>query len=374
MLNRSVSVISISDLHTFNTLNPTDLIVKHMSAWLIKHEPTIIKADVFVIAGDWFDKEVGYSSPMIFHSLALITQIGLLCLKNNIKLRILSGTKSHDMGQLESLMYHLEAVCPTLDVKLYSTIAIETMRDTGLTVLYVPDDVGSAEHVWSEVNKVMNHEGLTEVDMGVMHGCFDYQLPMIKLSTSHNDEAYLRIVKHLITIGHHHVYNPHPSGRIIPQGSADRTAFGQEAEKGGIAMYMFPDQDPYHVFLPNKLATKFTKVRLVGDISKDETAVRKLALSTTELIHIRLVGERSNPLLTAVASLSQEYPHAKFSVERLEESVVKEKEQITTIHVKSVNRNNFADALHEYLGERGVENSQSVVNLLKEFVKDEHSN
>ena len=79
-------------------------------------------------------------------------------------------------------------------------------------------------------------------------------------------------------------------------------------------------------------------------------------------------------MLSATKELTHEYPHVKFSVERLEEVAEIERQEITTIHVKSVNRSNFSDALFEYLGDRDITEAPRVVALLNEYIKDEDNN
>lgn len=71
--------------------------------------------------------------------------------------------------------------------------------------------------------------GLKSVDIGCMHGCFRYQLPIQSIS-SHNEDFYESIVNEVIFIGHHHHHTRR--GKVFAQGSFDRLCHGEESPKG----------------------------------------------------------------------------------------------------------------------------------------------
>lgn len=371
-MKRDVTAITISDLHCFNNLCPTHMVVEQSMRWVEDHTAVLKQADLFIIGGDWFHRGVHYSSPLVFESLTLITFIGKFCYTHGLKLRILEGTKSHDMNQNVGLVHHLAVAYPDLDVKLFKTICIEHISEWDMDILYVPDDMGSAEHVWSEVQKVLIEKSLSVVDMAIMHGCFTYQLPQVSLATSHDEDLFSSIVRYFITIGHHHVYNPHPDGVIVPQGSLSRTAHGQEEPKGGIIMYMSPDIPARHTFLENKHATPFIKYNLTDNILKDEANIRKLTELDNELMHIRLVGPDTNPLLSSTKALNAKYTHVKFTIEKTNEvtNIVK-KSKVDYLQVVNINESNFPVVLEDYLKLMGVDNQGKIITTLRGFLDDE---
>ena len=368
---RDISAVTISDLHVFNNLNPTNLVVNHGISWLEDHIKTISKADVFFVAGDWFDRGIRYASPDVYLSIVLANKIGKICLDNNIKLRFLEGTKSHDMNQNQNLVNYLVDMYPALDVKLHKTICIEYIPDLDINVLFVPDDMGTADYVWKRVTEVLAEADVQAVDIACMHGCFEYHVAGIDSPHFHNEKLYLSIVRSYITIGHHHTWNVDKSGRIFTQGSLDRMSFGQPEEKGGVVVYCSTTGDVSYERLINTRATPFVKYVLTGDPTADEEAIRKITMLNDQLVHIRLIGSRDEPFLLSLRTFGDKYKHVKFSKEVPDISTADlTKSAMRVKKLPAITRDNFPEMLGEYLEDRNAPDREAIILTLRGFTDE----
>ena len=371
-MRRDISAVTISDLHVFNNLNPTAMVVEHGIAWFDDHIKLISKADVFFVAGDWFDRGVRYASPDVYLSIMLASKLGRICSDNNIKLRFLEGTKSHDMNQNQNLVSYLGDMYPSLDIKLHKTICIEYIEDLDINILFVPDDMGTADYVWKCVTSVLAEADVKAVDIACMHGCFEYHVAGIQSPYFHDEKLYSSIVRSYITIGHHHTWNVSKSGRIITQGSLDRISFGQEEEKGGVLVYCSTSGDVQYERLINTRATPFIKYKLTGDTDVDERAIRKLTTLNDQLMHIRLVGNRDEPFLLSLRSFGDMYKHVKFTKEVPDVSTAElTKSAMRIKKLPTITRDNFPEMLDEYLQDKEALDRDTIIQTLRGFTDED---
>jgi hypothetical protein len=89
------------------------------------------------INGDYFDRKLVGTEPSTFYALTFFSELVEICERKNIKLRVLLGTRSHDLNQVSTMFQHYLSR-PTLDFKYIPTIQEEEIL--GLKVLYIPEE------------------------------------------------------------------------------------------------------------------------------------------------------------------------------------------------------------------------------------------
>ena len=251
-----LNILVLSDIHLGHNVNKTSNIVKNLNNYFIKYNKYIKKCKMIIIAGDIFDTLLVNGSSDFLLSLQWLTNLAMYCKKHDIKLRILEGTPSHDWKQASVLNTALKELEIDIDFKYINDLVIEHMADYGIDILYVPDEYRHhASETLAIVKERLQEANLSKVDLAIMHGQFDYQIPMIKLDSSHDLEEYENIVDKFIAIGHIHKHSV--NGKVIAQGSFDRLAHNEEEAKGGVILTLNRYGDSSFIFLENDKAMKF---------------------------------------------------------------------------------------------------------------------
>jgi len=253
-MNREFRGVVLSDIHLGNNRNKTRDIVKNMTLELARHTDV----DIIVIAGDLYDRILSLGSDEAIVSISFMTWLADHCSTHSIVLRLLEGTPSHDFGQ-GAVFQELLSENPLLDFRYISDIEVEILPDSGISILYVPDEARhTVEEAMVDIHKARNGE---DVDIAIMHGQFHYQLPF-ELASSYNEDEF-DFVRYFIFIGH--VHNHNPKGKIIPQGSFDRLSHGEDSPKGYVRFRINPNTGGSYQFIENKRAKKFDTITISTD-------------------------------------------------------------------------------------------------------------
>lgn len=308
MINRPVRYLVLSDLHLAHPRVPTTALIEHLDLFFSWYPPKS-DLDFLFLAGDVFEKLLEFPCD---DGAAILLWIGRLvrwCVVCNIKLRILEGTPSHDWQQ--SIMFPTLAasIAPAADVVYINKPTIERDDETGLSILYLPDEwAGNAEGAFEAVKECLAQHALVQVDIAIMHGQFRYQLPMLADHPAcHDEAAYLRIVRHYISIGHIHTFSVYD--RIIAQGSFDRLAHNEEEPKGAVWVELDSVAGDRFLFLENIHATPHRRIAIRGMqlescLAQVTKAVRQLPRGS----YVRLEAPRGHPVFTAFASVKDRFP------------------------------------------------------------------
>jgi len=340
-LNKSkVSYLVLSDIHLGHSRTKTEYIVNSLHNYFATNNKLFKKLDIIFIAGDTFDKLLFTSSKEYILAIDWLTTLALYCVKNNIKLRMLEGTPGHDWRQVESFYTIISKLDISLDYRYIQDLSIETMDDLGISILYMPDEVNhEAGKTYLEVKSLLEAAGRTQVDIGIFHGQFHHQLPMIKLESSHNEEDYLSIVKYYINIGHIHISSSY--GRILAQGSFERLAHGEEGSKGGMVMNIYHTGDMDFIRVINKLAKTYVTYDMTNlddsDIVKSlQSKLKKLDTGS----RVRVIV--ANMVDTSILKpLTSRYQDIIFTVDKLknkkENIIIRKNPAIKPFEIKKEN-------------------------------------
>lgn len=225
-----LKILNVGDVHLGHARTPTEFILRNLDIYI--NVPSVLDdIDLVSIAGDFFDRCLSYADHQVGLIESWITRFLMQCVASNVIVRVLEGTPSHDWKQSSFFEQQAKSVGIPVDVRHVTELSIEHIEALDMDVLYVPDKWRpTTVETWTEVQGLLSQHGLTQIDIAIMHGAFEYQLPEIVTEPAHDSVSYLSIVKYLIFIGH--VHRNFVRDRIVPSGSFDRLVQGEEEPKG----------------------------------------------------------------------------------------------------------------------------------------------
>jgi DNA repair exonuclease SbcCD nuclease subunit len=335
----------LSDIHLGHRRNTTKEILQNLYAALPNDAETA-NLDIIFLAGDVFDDLLSLSDEDILDIDLWIAHLLRICKRHGIMLRVLEGTPGHDWKQSQRFEAINEVAEIGADLKYIKELSIEYVRD-GYSVLYVPDEWNdTTDKTLSQVHDLLRAHGLDKVDMAIMHGQFEFQLPPHIKAQKHSSEAYLKLVRDLIFIGHVHIHSSFD--RIVAQGSTDRLTHGEEAPKGHVRFTIRQNGDNDWHFVETINAKKFVTVRCIDMTLEDTLAeVDRKVLDLPETSFVRIEANHDNPIFSNMELLIRKYPTftwSKLAREADEES--KEVIEDETVYVPiTLTRDNLLDLL-----------------------------
>lgn len=302
-----LKIAVVSDIHLGHRRNPARTIVQSLMKAFPDNAETG-ELDIIFIAGDIYDDLLSLPHEDVYEIDMWIAYMLRLCAKHDIVLRLLEGTPGHDWKQTRRFMAMEEVLKSGVDILYADTLSVEYMERFDINVLYVPDEWNThAALTLDQARAIIRGKGLTQVDYAIMHGQFEYQVPMhLRNHTLHDSTAYLGLVKHLIFIGHHHTHTSYD--RIYAQGSFDRLTHGQEEPKGHIRAVIHENGEREIVFVENKDAMMFVTVDCTGlDLEGTLEKIRVSLLPVSEGAHVRIKADKDNPIHTSHDVLIRTY-------------------------------------------------------------------
>lgn len=347
-----LKLITISDIHLGSKRNNTAKIINNLYT-VIQNNPESTDLDIIFLAGDVFDRLLDLKSHECPEIQIWISDLLIFCSKHDILLRILEGTPSHDWTQSELFITTAKILkLSNLDIKYIDKIHIEHIDRFDLNVLYVPDESKpTTEETYIHVKELMRAANLDKVDLAIMHGQFDYQLPQhIVGLPRHDSKAYLDIVKDYIFIGHIHTHSI--NDRIVAQGSFDRLSHGEEEPKGYVKAFI-SQSDRTVFFIENKNARQYVTISC-RNLSLEDTIskIKKNVIDLEPDACVRVEGELKHPIFTNMDMLIRLYPTLVWS------KLVKDKESTSDIKIDItdvdyepiiINNNNIVDLIKQRL-------------------------
>ena len=372
MKKNKISYLVLSDIHLRHNINKTENIINNLQLYIKDNYKEFSKLDMICIAGDVFDKLLVSSSIDFILSTEWLTELIVFCKQHDIILRILEGTPSHDRNQSKVITSIIKKLNIELDYKYIDTLYIEHHNRLGIDILYIPDEYKhKAEDTYKEVLELLTERKLKKVDIAFIHGQFHYQLPMVKLDSSHNMEDYLNIVKYYISVGH--IHTPSVYERIIAQGSFDRLAHNEEEDKGGV-MITLTEKESTFKFVYNKNAMIFKTYRFDKESIEEITNILDKDLKKMkDKSNIRIISNSEEFLSSNIKDLRLRYPNINIKIEKSknkEENKFNIIEELPKIETFSITKDNILDLitleLNKYnLTEKEIKELKSeVINII----------
>lgn len=351
-----IRAMVLSDVHTGHATTPTENIVKNLKHCVTKSFKEYQPQYLF-ITGDFFDRLLTLPSNASSFIQSFITWLLRKCKTHSVKLRVLEGTPSHDWKQNYLFVQINQDSKIEADVRYYDKLDIDYEEDAGIHILYVPDewDESTAE-TERQVRELLVEKGLNSVDLAMMHGMFEFQIPshLAKSLPLHNQEAYESFVDYLIVIGHDHRHKR--NNKVVVPGSFDRITHGEEDPKGYLQFKLKPGKKTEVMFLENTAAEIYRSID-VTDLGLEEalevidTVINTLPINAK----VRLIYKSNSPLNTHLQELAKKYTDTIWSKPKIvKDEVVEESIQITTPEYTAVilNRENLEDKLMDAIASR----------------------
>ncbi len=372
--SKKIKWLSVSDVHLGNTRTPAEFILKNLRKCFFE-EKIIASLDIFIIAGDFFDRLLEYNHPAGGDILLFIDRLLIECSTHNVKLRVLEGTPSHDNKQNKIFDDLYSTGNYKCDMKYVDTLSVEHIEEWGINVLYVPDKIRTTvKEVYDDTIDLLKSLALSKVDFCIMHGAFAYQLPELAKEVYIQDD-WLAIVKHYIFVGHVHIHNPYK--RILPGGSFDRIAHNEEKPKGFLMgtmnLHGDPKKDEFY-FIENKNAKVYLTIRLNSyDVDENLKFIEQSLQGVPNDSFIRIMAEKDNPILSNMTevtkiNLTHHWTKDNFKTKEEEEQLQvldEDLEEWTAIHI---DKTNIHDIIMVRLSKKEI--NGAILDLASKFIKE----
>ena len=246
-------VLSIGDVHFGSRAVPADDMLDQFKDTLSRLDRRLdaeqSAVELAVVDGDWFDKGLPLSSPEAAAAVEGLCCLIKWCEHHAAKLRVLTGTRSHDLDQLATLAPVGWNSVPG-GVEFHSSAAAEDFSlggGEGWRILYVPEEC--PENMEAHYRDLVWEAPDRSYDLAFMHGTFDWMAfdsQVIESERPHpsapvwDEKRFLRIVKGPVLAGHIHK-KVDWGKRIFYHSSFSRLSFGEDDDPKGINLAF---QDP----------------------------------------------------------------------------------------------------------------------------------
>lgn len=291
--------IVTSDIHFGHKNTPTKHIIQSFTKAILT--PANSNIDALFIAGDLFDHLLYLNTPEAQQVIQFFHRLLDYCYNNNIALKVLEGTPSHDWYQSSMLVKVNDVRQNKVNLTYIKVLDIEYCNQLNKHILYIPDEwCNSQEELDTQIRTKLAERNITQVDISILHGAFRYQAKGIPTSSFLYDETYFHtLTKGFIHIGHYHIHTR--LDRIIANGSLERLSHGEEEPKG----YAFV-QDETFSFIENTNAYSYKTINITPttDLSKLDKVINKLPHNS----HVRLSMKPEHPFNTSFKDISLRYP------------------------------------------------------------------
>lgn len=332
---KGLRYLVFSDVHLGNKNNTSKEIIENLKKFF--EENDFSGLDFIFIAGDLFDSLLHMSDESILNIMLWLHDLFSYCSRNKIALRILEGTPSHDWKQSRLALFLDHCFKGKIDFKYVDAVSIEYNEKHKINILYVIDEASDSTKTTLElVKNNLIKMTLTKVDIAIMHGAFNYQLPEVtNKNIKHDEFEYLKIVKHFINIGHHHTSSVFD--RIVAQGSFDRLRHGEEEKKGAYLMEIVGSERKA-TFIENKYAKTFKTINFKDQpMEKVFNRLEKLKDELRLGSFIRIITSNLS-VLKEFNSLKSAFPFFNLTKESLE--IVKNNDRCTLFDEVEIKEDN----------------------------------
>jgi len=329
-----INMLVLSDIHLGHAVNKTEDMVQNLRRFLLTYKNDLQKTNLLIISGDVFDKLLTNNSADFHLAYEWLTELLLICDKYGIILRILEGTPSHDWKQVKLLYNTIKNLKLDLNFRYFEELDIEYIDDLGINVLYLPDEWKTTNiEIYEDVKKKMEEHDLNKVDIIVMHGAFNYQLPEF-LTNLHDPELYSGLAYGPIITGH--IHNRSMYKNIIVPGSFERLSHSDDGEeKGGLLLNYNTENHKWNFkYLNNKHALEFYTFDVSG---KEISYIKKLLdkYKKDKKVYIRFIVGENNLLRESILDLKKLYSNIILNIvkekkEEKDEKLIKSEIKIKT--------------------------------------------
>lgn len=234
--------IHIADIH-FGAIDPK-------TQWEILNEQFLkelrdIHFDILSIDGDLFDRKFLASSDAVYYANMFVTACAEYCMYNNATLIMLSGTQSHEAGQLRMFIPMLQSMLELESYIIENTCFVYTK---GTTILCIPEEYGKGAEYYRPF--LEQHYDCCFMHGALVGGLYGANKEDLNLRAPvFGPEAFV-MCKGPIISGHVHEHMC-LQDHMYYVSNPIRYKFGEEKEKGFGIVILIPYTGRYHYqFIP----------------------------------------------------------------------------------------------------------------------------
>jgi DNA repair exonuclease SbcCD nuclease subunit len=301
--------LAIGDIH-YDASDPVKLYENLKKVFLKKIEDEGEDLDVIFLTGDLFHNKVSMNSVSGKMVLRFVYELLNLCKKFNIKVRAISGTRTHDFNQMDNFKpYELD-----YDFRVISKTEVEEIFPD-MFVLFVPEEyMDDQKEYYKEFVGECDEE--TKYDMMIFHGTWDFvafddqisesERP-IKGSPVFSFKEWSEYVWGPIMGGHIHTHYAYKN-KVYYTSSFTRWVYGEPKPKGFLEFTYDTETLEYDVeFIENPMAPRFDTYRVdevfdegdtiediiekIKEISEDGNAKIKMDESSLSESDLKIIRE-----------------------------------------------------------------------------------
>ena len=218
--------------------------------------------DFIVILGDWFDRKLNMNSKDAKYSTICFERICQIAMNNNIKVRMIQGTESHDNNQLEIL--EILAKNKHIDFKVFYEVGEEELFPN-FNVLYVPEEYITSfddkygKYMNNTYDMIFGHGVIQEVKFAAY---LQQTEKTMKKAPIFKSNMLMHICDGPIFFGHVHTRDVFHD-RVYYVGSYSRWMFGEEEDKGFYTVKYDDKTKEFETkFIVNQLAKRYDTIEI----------------------------------------------------------------------------------------------------------------
>lgn len=218
--------------------------------------------DFIVILGDWFDRKLNMNSKDAKYSTICFERICQIAMNNNIKVRMIQGTESHDNNQLEIL--EILAKNKHIDFKVFYEVGEEELFPN-FNVLYVPEEYITSfddkygKYMNNTYDMIFGHGVIQEVKFAAY---LQQTEKTMKKAPIFKSNMLMSICDGPIFFGHVHTRDVFHD-RVYYVGSYSRWMFGEEEDKGFYTVKYDDKTKEFETkFIVNQLAKRYDTIEI----------------------------------------------------------------------------------------------------------------
>ena len=168
--DKPLRILSTSDWHLGNPRVPAGNICDRLRHYMF---PLLEQTDLLNIGGDVWDTLMTLNDETNV-IVSFLIDLLRMCHVNNVTVRVLLGTFSHDRDQSSVFEIYQKKCHFTNDLRYISKVYLEEIESLNVRILYLPDDLPyeSSEACLEAVSDMMKTRGWTWVDYVFGHGYF----------------------------------------------------------------------------------------------------------------------------------------------------------------------------------------------------------
>lgn len=359
-----IKALVLSDLHCGNNVIPADTLKNHVMHYFINRITDEI--DIVFINGDFYDRVLDMSSPYSYMSVQLIQFIVTKCEIHNVKLRVIRGTYSHDIKQLQFFGAEIHP-----HVRYINSLTLEYLEDLNLHIVYIPDDLATVD-LEQDIRDLLSTNHLESVDIICNHGYLSHLVPngIKSVADRSLDSGFMSSICGVLVNGHIHEYSVYKN--LISCGSFERLAHGYEGPKGFIELtYDKENKRATHKLVVNERTAKF--LTFTGN-SRGETELNQyiewlngIVLGDAFALHIAIHSTDDSLKSAFINTTKEKYPDAKLKFKWVSKKTIQQKD-VKTKYVPEIplTEENLAEQICKRLDKIGDSLSVDRINHLLE--------